>query len=114
MKSLMSAVNDGDERLLTKVLPKAVQVPAGKTLAAVRSMAASPNRPTPSDGEPVWTGSVTATVLTAPSEFAPLSVMWLPQQGSALAEKHWPTVLPAAAVSQVLRARVGVPLPPKS
>src|SRR5215218_6554240 len=100
MKSLSSAVNDELERLLTNALPNASQIPGANTPAAVRSIAASPNRPTPSDGEPDCSGSVILTVFTAPSETAPLRVTCRPQHGSALAEKHWPAVLPAAAVSQ--------------
>src|SRR5712691_8718508 len=45
MKSLTSAPKEEDARLFKKVLPNALQVPAGKTPAAVRLMAASPNSP---------------------------------------------------------------------
>src|SRR4051794_14077172 len=113
MKSLISAVKDDDERDFANALPKASQVPAGNTPAAVRSIAASPNSPTPSEALPLR-GSVIATVLTAPSAVAPVRVWCLPQHGRAFAEKHWATVLPAAAVNQKLMPRVGVPLPPKS
>src|SRR5881275_2746834 len=91
MKSFTSAVNDADERLLRNVLPNAVQVPAGKTPAAVRLIAASPNSPVDRlRGLPGGTGSVTVAVLTAPSA-SPNAVKScrLPQQGSAFAEKHW-------------------------
>src|SRR5215470_5746371 len=37
MKSFTSAPNDAEARLFTNALPKALQVPAGKTFAAVRS-----------------------------------------------------------------------------
>jgi hypothetical protein len=57
---------------------------------------------------------VTVSRFTAPSDTAPLRVTCRPQHGSALAEKHWLVVLPAAAVSQKFKPRVGVPLPPKS
>src|SRR6266542_2333095 len=64
-KSLISAGNEADERLFRKTLPKAVQVPAGKTPAALRLIAASPNlfaaRLTPA------IGSETVVELTAPS-----------------------------------------------
>src|ERR1700746_3703869 len=90
-KSLTSAGNDADERLFRKTLPKASQVPAGKTPAAVRLMAVSPNLSAPMLFKPPGAnGSVTASrLLTAPIEFVPFSVSWLPQQGSALLEKHW-------------------------
>ena len=47
-------------------------------------------------GAPPAMGSAIEVVLTAPSESAPLSVTCKPQHGSALDEKHWLTVLPAA------------------
>src|SRR5215467_2549981 len=87
-KSFTSAGKDADERLFRKALPNASQVPDGKTPAAVRLTAASPNVPagrlTPA------IGSVTVTALTAPSANpAPLRSTRLPQQGTELAEKHW-------------------------
>src|SRR5437867_6988165 len=106
MKSLSSAVKDEDERLLTNVLPNASHTPGGNTPAAVRSIAASPKSPAPR--VPPANGSLIVPVLTAPSEFVPFSVTCLPQHGSALALRHWPTVLPAAAVSQVFNPSVGV------
>src|SRR5215218_7013782 len=110
MKSLTSAGNDDDERLFRNALPNAVQVPAGKTPAAVRLMAASPNRPVPR--VPPATASLTVPVLTAPSaKPAALRSTRLPQQGRALVEKHWEV---APAVTHFSRPRVGVPLPPKS
>ena len=42
-KSLISAVNDAEERLFKNALPNASQVPGGNTPAAVRSIAVSPN-----------------------------------------------------------------------
>src|SRR6266511_2295018 len=99
MKSFSSAVNEEEERLLTNVLPNASHVPGGKTPAAVRSIAASPN--SPAVRFPPAMGSAMVPVFTAPSA-TPAAVRFnrLPQHGSELAEKHWPTVLPAAAVSQ--------------
>jgi hypothetical protein len=44
MKSLISAVKDEEERLLTNVLPNASHTPGWKTPAPVRSIAASPKR----------------------------------------------------------------------
>src|SRR5215217_3890026 len=112
MKSLSSAVKDEDERLFTNALPNASHTPGGKTPAAVRSIAASPKSPAPR--LPPAIGSAIVPVFTAPSETVPASVTCLPQQGSALALKHWLAVLPAPAVSQVFRPNVGVPEPPKS
>src|SRR5437660_7898632 len=63
MKSLSSAPNEDDERLLTKVLPKLPQVPVGKTPEVVRLMAASPKRPMPKLGLPT-NGSLIVVVLT--------------------------------------------------
>src|SRR5512135_166294 len=86
MKSLISAVKDEDERLLTNVLPNASHTPGLKTPAAVRLIAASPKRPVPR--LPPAMGSAIVPVLTAPSEFVPLSVTCSPQHGSAFEEKH--------------------------
>src|SRR5438552_13051850 len=87
MKSLISAVNEEEERLLTNALPNDSHVPAGKTLAAVRSIAASPNSPAPRF--PPTMGSLMVPVFTAPSAApAALRLTCLPQHGSALAEKH--------------------------
>src|SRR4029077_18137717 len=89
-KSLTSAVNEADERLLRKALPKASQTPGGKTPAPVRLMAVSPKVSAASvRGALGAIGSVTATVLMAPSELAEVRLMWLPQHGSELLEKHW-------------------------
>src|SRR5829696_4251507 len=88
MKSLTSAGNDADERLLRKALPNALQVPAGKTPALVRLIEASPNSPlVGSRGASGLIGSVTVFVLTAPSaSFAADRSSRLPQHGSELAE----------------------------
>src|SRR6266542_5741148 len=87
-KSLISAGNEADERLFRNTLPSASQVPAGKTLAAVRLTAASPK--VPAGRLTLAMGSVTATELTAPSaKPAALRFTRLPQQGSELLEKHW-------------------------
>src|SRR6266508_3962269 len=86
-KSLISAGNEADERLFRNTLPSASQVPAGKTLAAVRLTAASPK--VPAGRLTLAMGSVTATELTAPSaKPAALRFTRLPQQGSELLEKH--------------------------
>src|SRR6266540_3260442 len=88
MKSFTSAGNDADERLFRNALPKPLQVPGGKTPAAVRLMDASPKV---SAGSVTFAiGSVTVTVLTAPSANpAALRSTRLPQHGSALDAKHW-------------------------
>src|SRR5512135_1706296 len=86
MKSLISAVKDEDERLLTNALPNASHTPGLKTPAAVRLIAASPKSPTPR--VPPAMGSAIVVVLTAPSESVPLSVTCEPQHGSAFEEKH--------------------------
>lgn len=55
---------------------------------------------------------MTVPVLTAPSaDPAADRSTRLPQQGSALAEKHW---LVAPLVTHLSKPRVGVPLPEKS
>src|SRR5215212_1797097 len=109
-KSFTSAGNEADERLLRKTLPSASQVPAGKTPAAVRLTAASPN--VPAGRLTLAIGSVTVEVLTAPSaKPAAERFTRLPQQGSELAEKHW---LVAPLVTHFSRPSTGVPLPPKS
>src|SRR6266566_356418 len=72
MKSLISAVNEEEERLFRKVLPKAVHVLAGKTPAAVRLIAASPKSPVDRvRGAFGAMGSVTLPELTAPSASPP-------------------------------------------
>src|SRR6266511_5433797 len=81
MKSLTSAGKDAEARLFKKALPNASQVPAGKTPAAVRLMAASPNvsalRLRGASGAIV---SVTASrLLTAPIEFVLFRTRRLPQ-----------------------------------
>src|SRR6266536_2428480 len=87
-KSFTSAGKDADERLLRNVLPNAVQVPAGKTPAAVRLTAASPK--VPAGRLTLAIGSVTVTELTAPSASPrPLRSTRLPQHGSEFDEKHW-------------------------
>src|SRR6266516_1859949 len=85
-KSLTSAGNDADERLFRNALPKASQVPGGKTPAAVRLMAASPNLNAPMLFAVFDTnGSVTAPrLLTAPIEFVLFRFTWLPQHGREL------------------------------
>src|SRR5215207_720464 len=109
-KSFTSAGNEAEARLLRKALPSAVQVPAGKTPAAVRLIAASPNvfagRLT------LAIGSVTVIELTAPSA-NPVAERFtrLPQQGNELLEKHW---LVAPLVTHFSRPSTGAPLPPKS
>src|SRR5215470_8257078 len=106
-KSLTSAVNDAEARLFRNALPKALQVPGGKTPAAVRLMAASPKV----SAFWVWPliGSVTASrLLTAPSESEPLSVTWLPQHGTVLLDRHW---LAGPLVTHVSRLSVGRPPP---
>src|SRR5215469_4198229 len=91
-KSLTSEPNDAEARLFRNALPKASQVPGGKTPAAVRLIAVSPKvrafRLVPPAGG-VMNGSVTASrLLTAPSESELFRFTWLPQQGSELLEKH--------------------------
>src|SRR6266536_1329403 len=79
-KSLTSAGNAADERLLRNALPNASQVPGGKTPAAVRLMAASPNLSAPMlFGVFDTNGSVTASrLLTAPIELLLFRVIWSP------------------------------------
>src|SRR6266540_187698 len=109
-KSLTSAGKDLDERLLRNVLPNAVQVPAGKTPAAVRLTAASPK--VPAGRLTLAIGSVTVTELTAPSANpAAERFTRLPQQGSEFFAKHW---LVAPLVTHFSRPSTGAPLPPKS
>ncbi len=112
-KSFTSAVNDADERLFRNALPKASQVFAGNTPAAVRLIAASPNNPVVRlRGAPGGTGSLTVPVLTAPSaDPAADRFTRFPQQGKELLEKHW---LTAPLVTHFRRPSVGVPLPEKS
>src|SRR6516162_9006146 len=90
-KSLSSAVNDAEERLLRNALPNASQVPGGNTPAAVRLMAVSPKvSACRVRGALGAIGSLTLSRLfTAPIESVPLRVSWLPQHGRLLAEKHW-------------------------
>src|SRR6266567_2205496 len=108
-KSLISAVNDAEERLRTNALPKASQVPAGKTPAAVRLMAVSPNvSPGRSLGAPGLIGSVTVSVLTAAIAVEAPRAFLLPQHGTVLLEKHW---LAAPLVTQVSSPIVGLPPP---
>src|SRR6266567_6530038 len=108
-KSLTSAGNDADERLFRNALPKASQVPWGKTPAAVRLMAASPNLSAPTLFVPGCNGSVTAPrLLTAPSESPLFRFTWLPQQGRLLLEKHW---LVGPVVTHLSSPRVGRPPP---
>src|SRR5262245_20833074 len=63
-KSLTSAVNDVDERLFRNTEPNASQTPGWKTPAAVRLMAASPNRLVPMAAP--TNGSVTEPRLFTP------------------------------------------------
>src|SRR5215212_6363923 len=109
MKSLTSAGNAADERLFRNALPNAAQVPGGNTPAAVRLTAASPKVPA---GRLTFAiGSVTVTVLTAPSANpAADRFTRLPQQGSELLAKHW---LVAPLVTHFSRPSTGAPLPPK-
>src|SRR5215207_9159600 len=110
MKSLTSAGNDADERLLRNALPNAVQVPGGNTPASVRLTAASPKVPAGRDTLAIE--SVTVVEFTAPSASpSPLRSTRLPQQGRALLEKHW---LVAPLVTHLSRPSTGAPLPPKS
>src|SRR2546428_6869063 len=89
-KSLTSAVNEAEERLFRNALPNALHTPGGNTPAPVRLMDASPKVLVANvRGALGAIGSVTETVLIAPSELAEVRLMWLPQQGSALLEKHW-------------------------
>src|SRR5438034_93531 len=106
-KSLTSAGNDADERLFRNALPSASQVPAGKTPAADRLIAASPKVP---PGRLTFAiGSVTVVLLTAPSANpAALRFTRLPQPGTELAEKHW---LFAPVVTHLRSPRTGVPPP---
>ena len=89
-KSLTSAVNEAEARLFRNALPRASHVPLGNTPAAVRLIAASPKvRAARLLGAFGAIGSDTASrLLTAPSEFVPLRVTWLPQHGTELLEKH--------------------------
>src|SRR5215831_13973339 len=89
MKSLSSAVNEGDERLLTNTLPKFSQEFAAIMPAAVRSTPASPNKPVvrlpaASVVQPDGFGAIGSqilAVLTAPSA-APIALRsrWSAQQ----------------------------------
>lgn len=107
IKSFTSAGKDADERLLRNELPKPRQVPAGNTPAAVRFTAASPKVRAGSDTFAI--GSVTVTVLTAPSANpAALRSTRLPQHGSEFDAKHW---LVDPAVTQVSKPRTGLPPP---
>src|SRR5215216_2394410 len=102
-KSLTSAGNEAEERLLRKALPNASQVPAGKTFAAVRLTAASPK--VLAGRLTLAIGSVTVTVLTAPSaKPAAERLTRLPQHGRALVEKHW---LAAPVVTHLSRPSTG-------
>src|SRR4029434_11201371 len=88
-KSFTSAVNEGEDRLFRNTLPKALHVEP-KIPAAVRLIAASPKVFAASvRGAPGLIGSVTETVLMAPSESVEFRSTWFPQHGSELAEKHW-------------------------
>src|SRR6516225_1642170 len=108
-KSLSSAVNDAEERLLRNALPNASQVPGGNTPAAVRLMAVSPKVSAGTLLVPGRVGSVTASRLfTAPIESVPLRTSLLPQHGRVLAEKHW---LVGPEVTHRSSPRVGVPPP---
>src|SRR5215216_573807 len=109
-KSFTSAGKEAEARLFRNALPKASQVPAGNTPAAVRLTAASPK--VPAGRLTLAIGSLTVTAFTAPSaDPAVVRLTRLPQHGSELAEKHW---LVAPVVTHVSRPSTGVPLPPKS
>src|SRR6266496_1693799 len=117
-KSLTSAGNAADERLLRNALPNASQVPGGKTPAAVRLMAASPNLSAPMlFGVFDTNGSVTASrLLTAPIELLLFRVIWSPQHGNELADRQTLTRKPGtlgvvALVSHRSNDRVGLPPP---
>src|SRR6266700_4986544 len=116
-KSLTSDPKDAEARLFRKTLPKALQVPLGKTLAAVRSIAVSPKVRAAHVGvvpghafPPVGLmRSVTGSrLLTAPMELEPFNVTWSPQHGNELLAKHW-VVLPL--VNQNCKLSVGLPPP---
>src|SRR6266568_685398 len=109
-KSLTSAGNDDEARLFRNALPKASQLPDGKTPAAVRLMAVSPKvRAARLLGAFGAIGSVTASrLLTAPIESALFRFTWLPQQGRLLLEKHW---LVEPVVTHLSSPRTGLPPP---
>src|SRR5712691_10005617 len=113
MKSFTSEVKEDDDRVFRKTLPKASQVPGGKTPAVVRLIAASPKVfATRLAGAFGGLVSVTVPVLIAPSESLEVRLMWLPQHGTLLPlAKHW---LSGPLVTHRSRPKVGVPLPPKS
>src|SRR5665647_504884 len=116
MKSLSSAPKEEEARLLTNMLPKALQ-PLLKTPAAERFTDASPNSPTPSGLMLLFSVSLNVLVLTFPSaKPAALRSTLDPQHGRALAAKQAALVAAGSSVpsSQVRRPRVGVPLPAKS
>src|SRR5262245_10665986 len=106
MKSLTSAVNDAEARLFTNALPKASQVPGGKTPALVRSISVSPNCRAGTElsalGWPGNNGSVTESrLLTAPIESVPSRVSWSPQHGNVFEEKHTLVGYPATPLGVV-------------
>src|SRR5262245_34444135 len=118
MKSLISDVNEDDERPVTIVLPKAWHVPEGKTPAVVRSIAVSPKV---NAGRLLGAlgaiGSVTAPRLfTDAIESVPSRVTLSPQHGNEFAEKQvfvakFGTTGTDALVSQRSKATVGLPPP---
>src|SRR5262245_11425144 len=121
MKSLISDVNEVEERLRTNVLPNAAHVPAGNTSAFVRSIATSPNckagRGLMELGPFGKSGSVTGSRLfTAAIESVPSSVTWSPQHGNVFDEKQmlvakFGTTGTVALVSHRSSPIVGLPPP---
>src|SRR5215475_14305660 len=106
-KSLTSAGNDADDRLLRNALPNATQAPGGNTPAAVRLTDASPKVRAGSVTPAI--GSVTVVVFTAPSASpAALRSIRFPQHGNAFAEKHW---VVAPVVTHRSRPSTGLPPP---
>src|SRR5215471_1102856 len=107
MKSLISAVNDDEDRLRTNALPKAVHVPGAKMLAFCMSIATSPNCNAGSglmeSGLPGNSGSVTGSRLfTAATESEPSRVCWSPQHGNVFAEKQALVAKPVTTGTVVL------------
>src|SRR6516165_4933008 len=111
MMSVSEALAAADVRLFAQALPNALHSPAGKTPAAVRSMAASPNVFVARVAAGDWSGSITVPRLfVAPIAIVPLKVCELPQHGGAAPRLHW---MAGPVVTQVSKASVGAPLPLK-
>src|SRR5437764_928969 len=113
MKSLISALNDADDRLLTQTWPKASHVSGVRMLEMSRLIDASPNWFATSGAFP-FSGSVTAVSLTFASVAGGSTFAWLPQHGSECAEKHIDALSVPGVISQCRTPIVGVPLPLKS